>query len=39
MLLPGWSCDNRATREIARVLREDYKIPPRSMKARAYWAA
>ncbi|WP_395310497.1 siderophore-interacting protein [Mycobacterium sp. AMU20-3851] len=36
----GWvACDNRTTREIARVLREDYKIPRRSMKARAYWAA
>lgn len=36
----GWvACDNRTTRAIAKVLREDYKIPRRSVKARAYWAA
>lgn len=36
----GWvACDNRTTREVARVLREDYKIPRRAVKARAYWAA
>lgn len=36
----GWvACDNRTTRAVARVLRDDYKIPRRSVKARAYWAA
>jgi NADPH-dependent ferric siderophore reductase len=36
----GWvACDNRTTRAVARVLREDYKIPRKSVKARAYWAA
>lgn len=36
----GWvACDNRTTRAVAKVLREDYKIPRRSVKARAYWAA
>lgn len=36
----GWvACDNRTTRAVAKVLREDYKIPKRSLKARAYWAA
>lgn len=36
----GWvACDNRTTRAVAKVLREDYKIPKRSVKARAYWAA
>ncbi|MGK2855436.1 MAG: siderophore-interacting protein [Microbacteriaceae bacterium] len=36
----GWvACDNRTTRAVARVLRDDYKIPRKSVKARAYWAA
>lgn len=36
----GWvACDNRTTRAVAKVLRDDYKIPKRSLKARAYWAA
>ncbi len=36
----GWvACDNRTTRAVAKVLREDYKIPRKSVKARAYWAA
>jgi NADPH-dependent ferric siderophore reductase len=34
----GWvACDNRTTRAVARVLREDYKIPRKSIKAQAYW--
>ena len=36
----GWvACDNRTTRTIAKVLREDFAIPRRSIKAQAYWAA
>lgn len=36
----GWvACDNRTTRAVAKVLRDDYKIPRKSVKARAYWAA
>lgn len=36
----GWvACDNRTTRAVAKVLRERYAIPRRSMKAQAYWAA
>ncbi|OPX05763.1 siderophore-interacting protein [Mycobacterium sp. AT1] len=35
----GWvACDNRTTRAIAKVLREDYGIPRRAVKAQAYWA-
>ncbi|VEG57189.1 FAD-binding 9, siderophore-interacting domain-containing protein [Mycolicibacterium aurum] len=36
----GWvACDNRTTREVAKVLREDFKIPRKSVKAQAYWVA
>jgi NADPH-dependent ferric siderophore reductase len=36
----GWvACDNRTTRAVAKVFREDYKIPRKSIKAQAYWAA
>lgn len=36
----GWvACDNRTTRAVAKVLRENYGIPRKSVKARAYWAA
>lgn len=36
----GWvACDNRTTRAVAKVLRDDYKIPRKAVKARAYWAA
>jgi NADPH-dependent ferric siderophore reductase len=35
----GWvACDNRTTRAVAKVLREDYGIPRKSIKAQAYWA-
>lgn len=34
----GWvACDSRTTRSIARVLREDFGIPRKSIAARAYW--
>lgn len=36
----GWvACDNRNTRAVARVFREEYNIPRRAIKAQAYWAA
>ncbi|ULE31528.1 siderophore-interacting protein [Mycobacterium sp. IDR2000157661] len=36
----GWvACDNRTTRAVAKVLREDYKIGKKSIKAQAYWVA
>jgi NADPH-dependent ferric siderophore reductase len=36
----GWvACDNRTTRAVARVFRDDYKIPRKSIKAQAYWVA
>ena len=36
----GWvACNNRTTRAIAKVLRDEYRIPRRSIKAQAYWAA
>lgn len=36
----GWvACDNRTTRAVARILREDYGIPRKSIKAQAYWDA
>jgi NADPH-dependent ferric siderophore reductase len=36
----GWvACDNRTTRVVAKVLREDYRIPRKSIKAQAYWVA
>lgn len=35
----GWvASDNRTTRAVAKVLREDYRIPRASIKAQAYWA-
>lgn len=34
----GWvACNMRTTRSVARVLREDFGIPRRSIKAQAYW--
>ena len=36
----GWvACDNRTTRAVAKVFREDYKIPRKAVKAQAYWVA
>lgn len=36
----GWvACDNRTTRAVAKVFRENYKIPKKSIKAQAYWVA
>ena len=36
----GWvACDNRTTREVAKIFREDYKISRKSIKAQAYWVA
>jgi NADPH-dependent ferric siderophore reductase len=36
----GWvACDNRITRAVAKIFREDYKIPRKSVKAQAYWVA
>ena len=36
----GWvACDNRTTRAVAKMLREDYRIPRKSIKAQAYWAS
>jgi NADPH-dependent ferric siderophore reductase len=36
----GWvACDNRTTREVAKIFREDYKVPRKSIKAQAYWVA
>ena len=36
----GWvACDNRTTRSVAKVLREDFGIPRKSIKAQAYWMA
>lgn len=36
----GWvACDNRTTRAVAKLLREDYKIPRKAVKAQAYWVA
>ncbi|MGH3576535.1 MAG: siderophore-interacting protein [Mycobacterium sp.] len=36
----GWAaCDNRTTRWVAKVLREDYGISRNSMAVRAYWMA
>ena len=36
----GWvACDNRTTRAVAKVFREDYHIPRKSIKAQAYWVA
>jgi NADPH-dependent ferric siderophore reductase len=36
----GWvACDSRITREVAKLFREDYKIPRKSIKAQAYWVS
>lgn len=36
----GWvACDNHTTRSVAKVLREDFGIPRKSMKVQAYWMA
>ncbi|BDY26209.1 MULTISPECIES: siderophore-interacting protein [Mycolicibacterium] len=36
----GWvACNNRTTRAVAKVFREEYGIPRKSIKAQAYWAA
>lgn len=36
----GWvACDNRTTRAVSRVFRDDYRIPKKSIKAQAYWVA
>jgi NADPH-dependent ferric siderophore reductase len=35
----GWvACDNRTTRAVSKMLREEYRIPRKSIKAQAYWA-
>jgi NADPH-dependent ferric siderophore reductase len=36
----GWvACDNRTTRALAKLFREEYQIPRKSIKAQAYWSA
>jgi NADPH-dependent ferric siderophore reductase len=36
----GWvACSTRTTRSVAKVLREDFGIPKKSIKAQAYWVA
>lgn len=36
----GWvACDNRTTRAVAKIFRDDYKISRKSIKAQAYWVA
>lgn len=36
----GWvACDNRTTRAVAKLLREDYNISRKAIKAQAYWVA
>ncbi|HEY7050572.1 MAG TPA: siderophore-interacting protein [Mycobacterium sp.] len=36
----GWvACDNLTTRAVAKLFREDYRIPRKSIKAQAYWVA
>jgi NADPH-dependent ferric siderophore reductase len=36
----GWvACDNRTTRAVAKIFREDYRIRRKAVKAQAYWAA
>jgi NADPH-dependent ferric siderophore reductase len=36
----GWvACDNRTTRAVAKVFREDYRISKKAIKAQAYWVA
>lgn len=33
------ACDNRTTRRVAKVLREEYSVPRDAIKAQGYWAA
>jgi NADPH-dependent ferric siderophore reductase len=33
------ACDNRTTRAVAKIFRDDYKIARKSIKAQAYWVA
>jgi NADPH-dependent ferric siderophore reductase len=36
----GWvACDNGTTRAVSKILREDYRMPRKSIKAQAYWVA
>jgi NADPH-dependent ferric siderophore reductase len=36
----GWvACDSRTTRSVVKVLREEFRIPRKSIKAQAYWVA
>ena len=36
----GWvACDNRTTRAVSKVFREEYNIPRKAIKAQAYWVA
>jgi NADPH-dependent ferric siderophore reductase len=36
----GWvACDNRTTRAVAKIFREEYRISRKSTKAQAYWSA
>jgi NADPH-dependent ferric siderophore reductase len=36
----GWvACDNRTTRAVAKICREECRIPRRSITAQAYWAS
>lgn len=36
----GWvACDSRTTRAVTKVLRDDFGIPRKSIKAQAYWVA
>ncbi|OBK75504.1 siderophore-interacting protein [Mycobacterium sp. 1274761.0] len=36
----GWvACDNRTTRAVSKIFREEYKIPRKSIKAQAYWVS
>ncbi len=36
----GWvACDNRTTRAVTKLLREDFNIPRKAIKAQAYWVA
>jgi NADPH-dependent ferric siderophore reductase len=36
----GWvACENRTTRTVTEVFREQYGIPRKSIKAQAYWVA
>jgi hypothetical protein len=35
----GVACDNRTTREVAKIFREEYSIPGKSIKAQPSWVA